>query len=272
MAGRAKSDTKKQQIANEERDALMDRAVRVYQDELAKPRGESQKGSQTVCQEMEEQYRREKGKFIHLAPTTLRRRAGGVKSQAESNAERSWLTTEEADLVISYIIEMSNRGFPLSHRRLKEHVDELLRACLGDQFPEGGVGKNWTQRFVEKHSDHLKTSWATSLDSKRGRAVNPSTNEAWWKLLGDVKQKYNIQPHNTYGVDEFGTQSGTGERERVIGPKKRGPHYQQRSGNCENITVIVTICGDGSSLPPAVIFKGSAYQVQWKQDNPADAS
>jgi hypothetical protein len=221
---------------------------------------------------MEAHYRQETGKIIQLSPATLRRRASGIKSQARSNAERSWLTSEEAELVIDYAIEMSNRGFPLSHRRLKEHVDEILCARLGDQFPGEGVGKNWTQRFVEKHSDRLKSSWATPLDSKRGRAVNPSTNDAWWELLGDISQKYNIKPHNTYGVDEFGTQTGAGERERVIGPKKHGPHYQQRSGNRENITVIVTICADGTALPPAVIFKGSAYQVQWKQENPADAS
>ena len=40
----------------------------------------------------------------------------------------------------------------------------------------------------------------------------------------------------------------------------------------ENITVIVTICADGTSLPPAVLFKGQAFQVKWAQDNPTKAS
>jgi hypothetical protein len=41
-----------------------------------------------------------------------------------------------------------------------------------------------------------------------------------------------------------------------------GPQYQQGDGDRENITVLVTICEDGESTPPAVIFKGNAYQVK----------
>ena len=40
----------------------------------------------------------------------------------------------------------------------------------------------------------------------------------------------------------------------------------------ENITVVVSIAADGSSIPPAVIFKGQAFLPQWKQDNPLNAS
>jgi len=57
-----------------------------------------------------------------------------------------------------------------------------------------------------------------------------------------------------------------------MGARKAGPQYPQRGGNRENITVIVTICADGTTTPPAVIFKGQAFQVKWKQDNPANAS
>jgi hypothetical protein len=49
------------------------------------------------------------------------------------------------------------------------------------------------------------------------------------------------------------------KREYVFGPRTKTAPYQQRSGSCKNITVIVTICADGTSIPPAVIFKGNAY-------------
>jgi len=39
-----------------------------------------------------------------------------------------------------------------------------------------------------------------------------------------------------------------------------------------DITVVVVICADGTSLPPAVIFKGECFQTSWKQDNPLNAS
>jgi len=54
--------------------------------------------------------------------------------------------------------------------------------------------------------------------------------------------------------------------------QKKGLHYQQVVGSQENTTVLVTICADGSALPPAVIFKEKAYQTDWNKNNPAKAS
>jgi hypothetical protein len=65
---------------------------------------------------------------------------------------------------------------------------------------------------------------------------------------------------------------GGGECETVFAEQGKGAPYQQRAGTRENITVIVTICANGTSTPPAIIFKGSAYQVKWSQNNPLNAS
>lgn len=50
----------------------------------------------------------------------------------------------------------------MSHRHLKEHVDAILRARLGSDFPAEGVGKNWTS--LEKHSEQLKAYNPKSLE------------------------------------------------------------------------------------------------------------
>ncbi|KIJ15704.1 hypothetical protein PAXINDRAFT_162817 [Paxillus involutus ATCC 200175] len=143
---------------------------------------------------------------------------------------------------------MGDRGFPLSHRQLKEHVDEIC------------------------HAYHINVSRSRALETKCGRAVNLTTNEAWWNLLKDTITKYNIKQHNTYGVDEMDCQPSGGEREHVFGRQKKTPQYQQCGGSRENITVIVTICADGMATAPSVIFKGSAFQVKWNQENPVNAS
>jgi len=99
---------------------------------------------------------------------------------------------------------MADRGFPLSHRWLKEHVDILCHSRLGDAFPEKGVGINWTYRFAMKHCDHLKLSDSCPLEDKCGCTVNPHTNKAWFDLLEETIRKYDIQPEDTYGTDEVG--------------------------------------------------------------------
>ena len=86
-------------------------------------------------------------------------------------------------MVVEFTIETALRGFPVSHRRLKEHVDAICRGKLGERFPESGVGKEWTHRFVERHSDRLRPYWTHSLDHSRARAVNPATKKAYFELL-----------------------------------------------------------------------------------------
>lgn len=143
-------------------------------------------------------------------------------------------------------------------------------------FPKGGVGQQWTSRFVEWHYQKLKTYNAKSLESIRGKAVNPFTNAAWFDLLREILDTDNdgnpIAMESIWAADEAGFQPITSTTERVIGAAGKRIQHKQRGGVRENTTVIVTIGADGSALPPAVIFKGKSYQMNWKQNNPANAS
>lgn len=115
-------------------------------------------------------------------------------------------------------------------------------------------------------------SWSTLLESKHGQAVNEHTVKAWFTLLHNTVTTHDMEEELTYGTDEMGCNPAEGRKEQVMGGKKAGPQYQQHDGDQQNITVIVVICADGSSTPPAVIYKGKGFQVKWKQDNPANAS
>ncbi|KAJ7750640.1 hypothetical protein B0H16DRAFT_1230084, partial [Mycena metata] len=92
-------------------------------------------------------------KTIHLSKTTLHRRVNGGRSTREAHEDQKWLTIDEERVVIDFAIECANHSFPLSHRRLKEHVDEIARARWGDKFPADGVGKQWTRQFVSDHDE-----------------------------------------------------------------------------------------------------------------------
>lgn len=271
MPGRPKSDTKKKQLLRELEEEWRHKAIAAYSEELLKPEGK-RKGARTVARDFTVQYKLSTGRDIKLDHNLLIRGAKGGRTRAQANAARNLLTDEERKIVIQFICECGDRGFPLSHRRLHEHVTEILRARLGDKFPIGGVGVKWTHRFVEKYSDQIKMSWSSPLESKRGRAVNDHTAKAWFDLVERTVLEFNIVPETTHGTDEVGTNTHNGERERVMGAHRNGPQYQQRNGTRENITTIVTICADGSASPPAVIFKGQAFQVSWRQNNPANAS
>ncbi|TFK58290.1 hypothetical protein BDN72DRAFT_782290, partial [Pluteus cervinus] len=154
MAGRAKSKAAKTVEERREYDALMARAVLAYWSELEKP-SNRRRGLRTICKDFEAIYFKETGKHARLIHSTLAKLADGGRTQQQASAEWSWLTVPESDVVIIFAKEMAAQGWPESCERLKEHVDMVLRARLGVEFPLGGVGKNWVARFMIRHSDRI---------------------------------------------------------------------------------------------------------------------
>jgi hypothetical protein len=224
---------------------------------------------QAICREVQEEWRTQKrDKHIVVSHDTVIWRLNGGRSCREANSKNhAWLTTAEEENVIDYLLDLAAWGFPLTHKTLKRHVNTLLQAWLGNAFPETGVGHNWTDRFTTRHANRVAQYWSSSLDTARGRAVNPHTHKAWCNLLKETLDRENIEEDCIWAADETGFQPGGRPKQRVFGPSQKKTQHQQRDGNRENITVMVTICADGESISPLVIYKGQAFSTNWHQDN-----
>jgi len=275
-----------------QKEAAIQRAVKLYES-LAELNLEKPPGYRMVCKMAEDELERETGDKIKLCHITIRVRLNGefndqlgttehsrftlgVRSLIEFNREKAWLLPGEEKIILDFILKLASRGWLLSKQRTRDHINRICQARLGAKFPEGGVGECWVDRFLGCHNDLIQTYQAHPLKSLHGRAVNPFTHRRFYDLLGrTLKTGDNGSPitkENIYGSDESGFQTGTGSsNEKVIGAAGKCIQHQQKTGNRENITVMVMICADGTSVPPAVIFKGSKYLVKWKQDNPTNA-
>jgi hypothetical protein len=131
MVGKAKSEELKRRIDREEVDGLMEQAIKLYLNEQQVQGSEKKMGYCKVCEKVEEEHRKETGRRVKLNHNTLANRVKGGKSLTQFNSEKAWLTETETKMVIDYTLECADHGFPLSHCRLKEHVDSILRARLG---------------------------------------------------------------------------------------------------------------------------------------------
>lgn len=271
MPGHAKSETKKAQLQQEKIKEVRERAVTLYRMELGKEDEKQRKGARTICKEVSDEFFLQTGERLNLDHNTLIRQAKGGKTIDEFNEDKSWLRREEVDTVIEFAEELSDRNIPLTHTTLKDIVNLIVRA-RNPTFE--GVGKNWTDRFVEKHSDRLKMFFSSPLDAARSRAINPNVHAAWFNLLHTLfaKHGYGTDPECLYGLDETGFMPGRATTQKVIGRAGKKSQGQKESGNRELITVVPAICADGTTVPPLVIFAGQAYSVSWKQNNPLDAS
>jgi len=273
MVNKVKSQELKNQINRKEVDDLKAYASKTYAEEQQRSLvpGEKKKSSCQICQDASDAHFAATGRRIPLSFNTLVCHAKGGVTLTQSNGNKSWLTEQEHEIIVQFAIEMAQQGFPLSPRWLKEHAEAVLQHRLGKDFPEGGLGRDWGNRFITKHHNRLGMYWSSALDGPRGCAVNPITKEEYFAILKEVREKYAIPDELVYGADETGIQSGIGVTERVVGPAGAKIQHQQRSGNRENITVLPTICTDGTTVTPTVIYKGEAFQTKWLQNNPLDA-
>jgi len=260
MPGRAKSAAAKHRAALHNTQILQERAVATYNEELE--RYIKQGGKKPT-------YRGVAARF-GLNHRLLRRRVLDLgTSKATSNATKSHLTEAEATNLIDFAIEMARRAFPLRVKELEKHTTEIVRTRKPD-FK--GVGKNWAPRFLIKHGKRISTKWGVSLDTVHAKTVTPAAVEHYFNMLHETLEKYNIQPHNLYGFDETGFALGCGKKTRVLASASETTQKMQRDGNKEGVTVMSTICADGSNVPPVVIFKGQYFLEKWRQNNPIGAA
>lgn len=255
------------------KDRLYAEAVELYAAEQNRPlegTGDLRRGARKIAEAITDKHKYETGENIELSHHTIIRHYNGGRTMSEFNESKAWLNSLEESYAVEYLIAVAARGFPLTHRRFEEVINAvILRRNNNPEFK--GVGKRYTDRFRLRHSDEIATYWTRLIDSSRARAVNPNTLSAWFKLLEDTYSKYNIQPKDIYGADETGFGMGVGTKERVLARTGKKVQYRQRSGVRENVTVMVTICADGQTIPPLVIFKGQAFLTKWLQNNPANA-
>ncbi|KIK66410.1 hypothetical protein GYMLUDRAFT_157831 [Collybiopsis luxurians FD-317 M1] len=109
MVNKPKSQALKTQIARAEKDALEKETVKRYKmeqtQELAE--GEKRKGLRKICQEVSDEHFMESGRRINLNHNTLHHHVHGKRTISEFNQTKQWLSAEEEDVIVKYVIEMA---------------------------------------------------------------------------------------------------------------------------------------------------------------------
>ena len=118
-------------------------------------------------------------------------------------------------VIVDFALQSSDRGFPCTHAFLGQQANAILESQNGDSYEP--VGKNWVDRFLQRHHDRLQTHWSRKLDTVCGQALNPTNVRHWFTLLKTFIDDYGIVPALIYGMDESGFPTGDPCTERVIG-------------------------------------------------------
>jgi len=183
---------------------------------------------------IQQAYLQETGNIIYMNHCTLNNFTKDGQLMSDFNADKRWLSHGEENILVSYIVDNAWQGFPLSLQCLKEHADKLIWAKYGPDgdFPAEEVGQNWCSHFIKRYSNQIHAFHGHGIDAVQTGSVNEATNKAWYNLLEEVLQ--------------------TGDKGGPVAPE-------------------CIYDADGTPIPPAVIFKGKAYQIKWNQDTTINA-
>ncbi|HEV7738334.1 MAG TPA: transposase [Chlamydiales bacterium] len=196
--------------------------------------------------------------------STLSRRFRGVTvPAADAHQNLGLLSPIQERRLIKYLNELSERSLPPTPAMLRNFVCEITH-----QEP----GKCWTSRFIKKHRNELLSRYLNPIDFARQKADSLREYTLWFDGLQKKIAEYSVLPENQYNMDEKGFLIGMlGKARRVytksVADKKKLLGNVQ-DGSREWITIIPTICADGTSLPPALIYQALTGNIQdtWLQD------
>jgi hypothetical protein len=203
-------------------------------------------------------------KKYNVDRSTLSRRYRGVQtSHAEQYENQRLLNDQQESELVEYIDKLCQRGLPPTREMLQGFASEICRQP---------VGKNWPNRFINRHKLDLVSRWTTGLDRQRKQADSAFRYKLYFELLERKIKEYSVEPQHIYNMDEKGFLIGIISKSKRIFSRRRyeegGVKQVIQDGNREWITCIACICADGSSLSPSLIYQAASGRVQdsWLQD------
>ncbi|RAQ98564.1 putative transposase [Stemphylium lycopersici] len=204
---------------------------------------------------------------IYQVPeSTLRDRRAGKPARRDCQPNSKKLTKQEEQVIVSYILDLDQRGFSPTYEAVRDMADKLLAARSASQ-----VGIHWPRNFV-KRTDSLTTCFNRAYDRQRALCEDPALIRSWFELIEETKAKYGICNDDVYNFDEAGFMMGKITTQLVVtASERRGRPKAIQPGNREWVTLIAAINAAGWSVPPFLIFAGQYHLSAWyEEDIPRD--
>ncbi|KAJ7165294.1 hypothetical protein C8R46DRAFT_834842, partial [Mycena filopes] len=83
---------------------------------------------------------------------------------------------------------------------------------------------------------------------QRAQSLNPEAVKSWVDLVKKWIVGNGVSPDRIYGMDESGFPMGYTGKECIVGARRTKTQHKQGGASRQNITVVVTIRGDGEMV------------------------
>jgi hypothetical protein len=100
------------------------------------------------------------------------------------------------------------------------------------------------------------------IDASRVHKTTVNSLLYWLNMVQQTIMEHKICSRNIYNIDKSGFAIGSTQGACVIIDSRIRSQFQARPGRQEWVTVIEYICGDGTVIPPLVIFRGTNLNTE----------
>ena len=203
-------------------------------------------------------------KKYEVQRSTLSRRFNKVtQSKPDAVAQQRLLSEQQEQTLVQYINRLTDISIPPT-----VYIVRTFAGNIVGKLP----GRGWSHRFCKRWSHVLDSRYLTTIDLSRTKADSKRSYTFYFDLLEHKIHQCNVQARDMYNMDEKGFLIGFLTKARRIFTKSAFESKRLlgagQSGNREWITVIATICADGTWLSPAIIYRAETGNLQdtWVQD------
>ena len=111
-------------------------------------------------------------------------------------------------------------GVSPSHARAREMATRILR-MNGDERP---LGKRWIQKFI-RDNPRVSSVIRRPIEAARVEGTHPDAIQEFYSMYQEMIHRYNIQPCNTWNMDEHGIALRVCTNSTVLGDSSRRRAY-----------------------------------------------
>ena len=207
--------------------------------------------------------------MYNIPYTSFREWCYGVR-MSRKKGPPSVLSPAEEEELVTYLMEMCDRGYGLTPTALRMKVYEITQSRW-TPFRNGIPGNGWMRWWKRRHPE-LTLRVSQALEGARAKGLCEDNVRSFYENLQQLYDLHKYTPDKIWNCDETGAQAGRNGGAIVIA--RRGARRVQSivPNQREWLSVLVCINASGSAIPAFYIFRGRRFRQNYIEKCEAGAT
>jgi hypothetical protein len=208
-----------------------------------------------------------------IPTSTLWRRANNKPSIVDKAANQQYLTPQEEQALVEYVLRLADNGYPLPVKFLRSLARVIAQQrsstfqIIDPSFEVRPPGKNWPQGFYLRHPQ-LKARRLRAIDWKRDDRQIEEKVRHWFAVISRELADPAILQENVYNMDETGVLLSVLNSLKVLVGKDDLRKHRGTTVKRTLVTAVKCISADGRSLHPLITWPASTHRSSWTTHAP----